>query len=100
LSLLQTSDKNISIVDILRESYLGSYFFSVNKGEGMSYSGKGPCCSCTDRHVSCHSDCEKYLEWRKDYDKYLQTINQNKTEMIAHAQYVRTRIRKEGTKWL
>lgn len=66
----------------------------------MGYSGKGPCCSCTDRHVSCHSDCEKYLEWRKDYDKYLQTINQNKTEMIAHAQYVRTRIRKEGTKWL
>ena len=23
-----------------------------------------PCRNCNDRHVSCHSDCDKYIEWR------------------------------------
>lgn len=22
-----------------------------------------PCFGCTDRHVSCHSTCQKYAEW-------------------------------------
>ncbi len=27
-----------------------------------------PCKDCVDRHVSCHSSCEKYKLWRQDMD--------------------------------
>ena len=28
-----------------------------------------PCLDCPDRHPSCHSECEKYLEFRKRQNK-------------------------------
>ena len=28
-----------------------------------------PCYECTDRHLSCHSNCKAYLAWRKTLDK-------------------------------
>ena len=28
-----------------------------------------PCKSCTDRHIGCHGQCSKYLEFRADCDK-------------------------------
>lgn len=61
----------------------------------MRYNDKGPCLGCDLRHMDCHSDCQRYLDWRKWYDKELETIRKNKVEMIAHAQYVRERYRKE-----
>lgn len=67
-------------------------------GEGvlpLRYNDKGPCLGCDLRHMDCHSDCQRYLDWRKGYDKELETIRKNKVEMIAHAQYVRERYRKE-----
>lgn len=27
------------------------------------------CKDCPDRHVGCHSDCERYLEFRKKLDE-------------------------------
>ena len=26
-----------------------------------------PCKDCKERHVGCHSTCEKYLEWNKKW---------------------------------
>ena len=28
-----------------------------------------PCKDCTDRHIGCHSTCEKYIDFRKRCDK-------------------------------
>lgn len=28
-----------------------------------------PCKDCKDRHVGCHSKCEKYLEYKKELQK-------------------------------
>ena len=28
-----------------------------------------PCKECEKRCVGCHSSCEEYLEWRKQWDK-------------------------------
>lgn len=25
---------------------------------------KNPCLGCIHRHIGCHSDCERYAEWR------------------------------------
>lgn len=31
-----------------------------------------PCKDCPDRVVGCHSACEKYIEYRKERDKFLE----------------------------
>ena len=28
-----------------------------------------PCKDCSDRHELCHSDCEKYREWKEQKDR-------------------------------
>lgn len=28
-----------------------------------------PCKNCKDRFVSCHSTCNKYIEWKNSVDK-------------------------------
>lgn len=28
-----------------------------------------PCKGCTGRYEACHSDCEKYLDWRRILDR-------------------------------
>lgn len=28
----------------------------------------GPCKDCTDRYIACHDFCEKYIEWRQEFD--------------------------------
>ena len=27
-----------------------------------------PCKDCADRHPACHSHCEKYKEWKAEWD--------------------------------
>lgn len=29
---------------------------------------KSPCIDCTERHVKCHADCDKYLSYRKEVE--------------------------------
>lgn len=31
---------------------------------------KAPCLKCTERHPGCHSNCGKYLDFRRDLDTY------------------------------
>lgn len=30
---------------------------------------EAPCHRCTDRHVTCHTNCERYLEFKKTLEK-------------------------------
>ena len=32
--------------------------------------GSAPCHMCADRHYKCHSECEKYKEYRNYMDEY------------------------------
>ena len=50
-----------------------------------------PCRDCTDRHATCHSDCERYKEWQKVNDEY----NERKR---AHDEKTSWRFFKEKTK--
>lgn len=27
-----------------------------------------PCFNCNERHTNCHSECEKYIEWKRERD--------------------------------
>lgn len=38
-----------------------------------------PCKDCTERHVSCHSHCGKYLTWRADVDKERELVYKAKS---------------------
>jgi hypothetical protein len=31
--------------------------------------GKCPCRGCTERILLCHGRCERYQEWKKEYEK-------------------------------
>ena len=35
---------------------------------------KAPCKDCVDREPSCHSSCEKYISWKKEFDEQKATI--------------------------
>ena len=35
---------------------------------------KAPCKNCTDRHLHCHSKCEKYLKFLAENEKRKQAI--------------------------
>lgn len=37
-----------------------------------------PCKDCTDRHMACHSTCEKYKEWKQEFDKLKSVVTKNK----------------------
>lgn len=39
---------------------------------------KVPCLNCQDRIVSCHSNCKKYLDFKKEHKILKDKINKNK----------------------
>lgn len=39
-----------------------------------------PCSGCEDREILCHSNCEKYLEFRKQLEEKKELERQAKTE--------------------
>lgn len=36
----------------------------------MNRKPKAPCRNCADRNISCHSSCEKYVDFRKQLDDF------------------------------
>lgn len=39
---------------------------------------KSPCLHCTNRHIGCHSQCELYKMYRKEYDDLNANIRREK----------------------
>lgn len=50
-----------------------------------------PCKDCTERHFKCHSQCEKYTEWRKAYDEWKEMTDANKETYKSFEKYERAR---------
>lgn len=42
---------------------------------------KCPCNNCSDRHESCHATCDKYLDWKVDYDSYREIVTKGKKRL-------------------
>ena len=38
------------------------------------------CLNCEERHKNCHSECEKYIEWKRERDIKQTEIRANKTK--------------------
>lgn len=39
--------------------------------------GTGPCRGCEERHLACHSRCDKYNKWKAEYDRASELKRQN-----------------------
>lgn len=39
---------------------------------------KGPCLGCTDRHLGCHSECERYKQYQRNLEEAKQKEQQQK----------------------
>ena len=51
------------------------------------------CCKdCTQRHIGCHSDCERYNKEKSDSDKYKAIVQSNKDKINQDRAYVREAI--------
>lgn len=37
-----------------------------------------PCKGCTDREIGCHSKCSKYIEWKAEWDRRKNIIDNAK----------------------
>ena len=52
---------------------------------------KAPCYQCPDRHVLCHSECEKYIAFRAERDRMNadrrieNTVNESRFARMAKA---------------
>lgn len=53
------------------------------------------CCKdCTQRHIGCHSDCERYNKEKSDNDKYKAIVQSHKDKINRDRAYVRDALEK------
>ena len=58
------------------------------------------CCKdCTQRHIGCHSDCEKYNKEKSDNDKYKAIVQSHKDKINRDRAYVRDAIEKNRRRY-
>lgn len=41
-----------------------------------------PCCGCEDRNIECHSQCEKYQNWKKEIERKNEAKRQRNHKMM------------------
>lgn len=46
-----------------------------------------PCYGCEDRHVGCHADCAKYVEYRDNCDAYRELVYRNKGKYVEATRF-------------
>ena len=54
----------------------------------MTTKKDNPCKDCPDRHIGCHSDCERYLAWRKVYDERNSKVFNERSKSRAVDKYL------------
>lgn len=61
---------------------------------------ENPCKDCKDRHLGCHSCCEKYIKWSEEREKFLkkQTLQKSITDAIMSNQSNRVEDMRRGRK--
>ena len=52
---------------------------------------KPPCHNCENRHIGCHAECEKYIDFRKKLDDYNEVVKQDTLERTIITDYMTKR---------
>lgn len=53
-----------------------------------------PCKDCEERHLRCHSDCERYKAYREEWERITAEIRKAKKAEVLTESYVITMKRK------
>ena len=59
---------------------------------------KVPCHNCETRHLGCHSECEAYATYRKEYAKLRDAIKLEKAKQAEVTEYIVTAINKQKSR--
>ena len=51
-----------------------------------------PCKDCTDRHIACHCECEKYKEFKENREQINQEIRKKAEQENSLISYERQRV--------
>lgn len=54
----------------------------------MTTKKDNPCKDCPDRHIGCHSDCERYLARKKVYDEWNNKVFNERSKSRAVDKYL------------
>lgn len=62
---------------------------------------QAPCKGCADRHTGCHTDCTRYIAFRREADRYRQEHSKDMARRASTRGCMRTlrdvgRARREG----
>ena len=52
-----------------------------------------PCKDCPERHMGCHSKCEKYIEYHKFREEVLKRKEQDRVRCKSNRKWVPNKIR-------
>lgn len=66
-----------------------------------TFSKNCPCGKCKERNAFCHSNCEKYAEWKMELDRFTSNAREIKDVMTydAHAKLHSIRYNKKENIW-
>lgn len=53
-----------------------------------------PCKDCTERYVGCHSECEKYAEYRSQIEEKNRLIHEGRQELYGADVYEKKKSRR------
>lgn len=58
---------------------------------------KSPCFGCEERHVGCHAECCRYLEWRKQKDEQNEAVRAEKisNNLFSHGAWLMKKARQK-----
>lgn len=56
------------------------------------------CRDCEERHVGCHSSCEKYRQAKEEFERYKENVTKKKDEILVGYRYKVEKIKRERTK--
>jgi len=59
---------------------------------------KSPCLDCVDRHLGCHAECEKYLEFKNKSDEQRERIFRERERENISMSYIQEDVRKKRRK--
>lgn len=75
---------------------------TVLRGVGMNdfnfgvYNSPSPCTKCEDRTMICHSQCQKYKDWREALEKKKQEVYDKRNMEAQTDLYVKSQTRARG----
>lgn len=61
-------------------------------------SRRNECFGCTDRHIGCHGDCERYKEFVDENEEFKKKVRTSREIVNYRGENIRNRLNREAVK--